>query len=103
MKKSVLTLLSLCCLAAVLPAQNSRDFNDYSLKALQTYPYTASPLVITALAFENDEQYAYTFSYTTMGLTVTGRFNLPKIPRQNIKGVILMLRGHQNEAGYYTG
>jgi dienelactone hydrolase len=38
-----------------------------------------------------------------MGLTVTGRFNLPKIPRQNIKGVILMLRGHQNEAGYYTG
>jgi alpha-beta hydrolase superfamily lysophospholipase len=38
-----------------------------------------------------------------MGLTVTGRLSLPKIPLQNIKGVVLMLRGHQNERGYYTG
>jgi pimeloyl-ACP methyl ester carboxylesterase len=38
-----------------------------------------------------------------MGHTVTGRFALPKRDVTDLNGVVLMLRGHQNAQGYYTG
>ena len=84
-------------------AQTAGPFTVYSLQGLQTYPFRASPININALAFKNNVQYAYDFSYTSMGLTVSGRFSLPAIPPESVKGIIIMLRGHQNAAGYYTG
>jgi dienelactone hydrolase len=90
------------CAVSFSQAQG-KNFADFSLKALQSYPYKSSVITIEALAFKNNLQYAYNFTYTTMGLTVSGRFSLPVIPAQNIKGIILMLRGHQYPGGYYTG
>ncbi|MDR2767832.1 MAG: alpha/beta fold hydrolase [Treponema sp.] len=85
-----------------LGAQNV-TLTDLSLKKLQSYPYRASPLLITSLASQTGEYYAYNFSYTSMGLTVTGRFGLPRRESGALKGIILMLRGHQHPQGYYTG
>jgi alpha-beta hydrolase superfamily lysophospholipase len=103
MKKLLFPLILSLVVPAFCFAQTGDDFSRLSLKALQDYPYKASPLVINALASETSEFRAYNFSYTSMGLTVTGRLSLPAMPLQNIKGVVLMLRGHQNEQGYYTG
>jgi dienelactone hydrolase len=80
-----------------------RQFADYSLKSLAAYPYKSSPVNINALAFKNDLQYAYNVSYSSMGLTVSGRLSVPAVPGGEIKGIVVMLRGHQNAAGYYTG
>jgi hypothetical protein len=67
------------------------------------YPYRSGSVNIRALAFKNNLQYAYNVSYISMGLTVSGRLSVPAIPREDIRGIIIMLRGHQNTAGYYTG
>jgi dienelactone hydrolase len=103
MKKLLGMLFLSLMAAAVSVAQIGDDFSRFSLKVLQDYPYKASPLVINTLAAETDEYRAYTVSYTSMGLTVTCRLSLPKIPLQNIKGIVLMLRGHQDARNYYTG
>jgi hypothetical protein len=58
---------------------------------------------IIALAFKNDPQYAYNVSYTSMGRSVSERFSVPAVPREDIKGIIIMLRGHQNTALYRQG
>jgi dienelactone hydrolase len=78
-----------------------RRYADYSLKGLQNYSYKASPITIQTLAFKNSLQYAYNCSYSSMGLTVSARLSLPAAG--TLKGVVIMLRGHQYPAGYYTG
>jgi dienelactone hydrolase len=83
-------------------AQDSA-FSAVSLKSLQTYQYKTSPIVITKIIQDNPEYRAYDFSYTSFGRTVTGRFSLPKIQAEQMHGIIMMLRGHQNAAGYHTG
>ena len=80
-----------------------RNFNDFSLKSLQDYPYAASPITIKKLVFKNELQYAYNVVYTSMDLTVSARFSVPAINPRDIKGIIIMLRGHQSPRGYYTG
>ncbi|MCL1814476.1 MAG: alpha/beta fold hydrolase [Treponema sp.] len=103
-KHAVLLLLAL---ASGLAAQNSRfsqpNYADFSLKSLQNYPYKASPITIQTLAFKNSLQYAYNVSYTSMNLTISARLSIPAIKLDSIKGIVIMLRGHQPPGGYYTG
>jgi pimeloyl-ACP methyl ester carboxylesterase len=100
MKKWILFVLGIVAIAGFATAAS---FSDFSLKSLQTYPYKASPLLINAFVSETNEYSAYNFSYTSMGLTVSGRLRLPKIPPQNVKGMIILLRGFQNASNYATG
>jgi fermentation-respiration switch protein FrsA (DUF1100 family) len=100
MRKWILRVLGIVALAGFAAAAS---FDDFSLKSLQTYPYKASPLIINAFVSGTDQYSAYNFSYTSMGLTVSGRLRLPKIPPQNIKGIIILLRGFQNASNYSTG
>jgi len=85
-----------------LNAQEMR-FTDFSLKSLQNYSYKASPLTIQNLVFKDDVQYAYNVTYTSMDLTVSARLRLPPIKTENIKGIVIMLRGHQNQNTYVQG
>ena len=101
MKKSALVFLFFIPLM-FLEAQEKR-FTDFSLKSLQSYPYKASAITIERLAFKNGTQYAYDVSYKSMGLTVSARLGIPAIKPENIKGIVIMLRGHQNPGNYYTG
>ena len=86
--------------AVNLEAQE-RIVNNYSLRSLLTYPYRTSVITIQRLAFKNALQYAYDVTFTSMGLTVSGRLSIPAAG--NIKGIVMMLRGHQRPSGYYTG
>ena len=85
-----------------LSAQNN-NIITYSLKNLLLYQYRTSPITIQKLAFKNELQYAYDVTYTSMGLTVSARLSIPAINPAEIKGIIIMLRGHQRPSGYYTG
>jgi pimeloyl-ACP methyl ester carboxylesterase len=49
----------------------------------------------------NADYEAYLISYTSYGLTVSGKLSLPK--NKPLKGIVLMLRGHQERDGYHTG
>jgi alpha-beta hydrolase superfamily lysophospholipase len=89
-------------LAQLLSAQGKKP-DDFSLKSLQSYPYKTSPIVIQKFVFSNDLQYAYNVYYTSMGLTISARLGIPAIKPEDIKGIVIMLRGHQNPGGYYTG
>jgi len=82
-------------------AQNK--FTDFSLKSLQSYKYKTSPITIQKLAFKDILQYAYNVKYTSMNLTVSARLSIPNIKPEDIKGIVIMLRGHQFPGGYYTG
>jgi dienelactone hydrolase len=85
---------------ATMAAQTDAAFDTYSLKSLQSYPYTASDVTITRFVSDTGGYYAFDIAYTSMGLTVSGRLRVPKAAP---KGLILMFRGHQFERGYYTG
>ena len=85
-----------------LAAQENR-YTDFSLKSLQNYPYRTSPITIQTLVFKNELQYAYNVSFRSMGLSVSARLSVPAIKPENIKGIVIMLRGHQNPGSYYTG
>jgi len=76
---------------------------DFSLKSLQSYQYKTSTITIQKLVFKNDLQYAYNVTYTSMNLTVSARLSIPNIKQENIKGIVIMLRGHQYPGNYYTG
>ena len=97
MKKIILILL---LLTPFLSAQEG-EYNNFSLINLQNYPYRTSPITIQKLAIKNELQYAYDVVYTSMGLTVSARLSVPAA--QDIKGIVIMLRGHQPRRGYYTG
>jgi len=99
MRKLILVFFIL--IASNLSAQNK--ITDFSLKSLQTYPYKTSPITIQKLAFKNELQYAYNVTYTSLNLTVSARLSIPNIKTENIKGIVIMLRGHQNPGNYYTG
>ena len=86
----------------ILVSQESR-YTDFSLKSLQTYSYKTSPITIEKLAFKNNLQYAYNVSFKSMNLKVSARLSIPAENQENIKGIVIMLRGHQNPGGYYTG
>jgi fermentation-respiration switch protein FrsA (DUF1100 family) len=100
--------LALLFVSVCLCAQNTDrgkdagQITDYSLKSLMSYPFKSSPISINALAFKNSLQYAYTISYSSMGLTVSGRLSIPA-DQTGLKGIVIMLRGYQSEQGYYTG
>ncbi|MCL2765884.1 MAG: alpha/beta fold hydrolase [Treponema sp.] len=79
------------------------NFSDFSLINLQNYPYRTSPITIQRLVFKDEVQYAYNVIFTSMGLTVSARLSVPAIDLQDVKGIIIMLRGHQIQRGYYTG
>ena len=100
--KKTLLLFFLFIHILLLSAQEKR-FTDFSLKSLQSFPYKTSPITIQKLAFKNDLQYAFNVTYTSMNLTVSARLSIPAIETQNIKGIVIMLRGHQYPGGYYTG
>jgi len=95
--------LSSLILAAQLPAQTRSAVDSYSIRSLQNYQYRASPITIQRLAFKNNIQYAYNVTFASMGLTVSARLSIPAIRQQDIKGIVIMLRGHQRPDGYYTG
>jgi len=96
-----LTLVVFILIASNLNAQNK--ITDFSIKALQTYPYKTSSITIQKLAFKDSLQYAYNVTYTSMSLTVSARLSVPNTKPENIKGIVIMLRGHQNPGNYYTG
>lgn len=100
MKK--ITLILFLVFAPFLSAQEKNPA-DYSLKSLQNYPYKTSPITIQKLTVKNNLQHAYTVTYTSMDLTVSARLSIPAIKTEDIKGIVIMLRGHQMPAGYYTG
>ncbi|MCL2801680.1 MAG: alpha/beta fold hydrolase [Treponema sp.] len=100
--KNTFGFILLLLLTSFLPAQE-RNFDNYSIVNLQNYPFRTSPITIQRLAFKNDIQYAYNVVYTSMGLTVSARFSVPNVNPQDIKGIVIMLRGHQGQRGYYTG
>jgi len=100
MRKLIIILLIFT--AALLPAQD-KNVNDYSLKNLQNYQYKTSPINIQKLAFKNNQQISYNVIFTSMNLTVSARLSVPAIKPENIKGIVIMLRGYQNPAQYYTG
>jgi len=79
------------------------NVTKYSLKSLQTYSYKTSPITVQKLAFKNEIQYAYDVSYSSMNLTVSARLSVPNKKPEEIKGIVIMLRGHQRPSGYYTG
>ena len=83
-------------------AQNN-NIVAYSLKNLLAYQYKTSPITIQSLAFKNELQHAYNVTFSSMNLTVSGRLSIPAVPPAEIKGIIIMLRGHQRPNGYYTG
>jgi dienelactone hydrolase len=87
--------------ASNISAQNR--ITDFSLKKLQTYQYKTSPITIHKLVFKDTLQYAYNVTYTSMNLTVSARLSIPNIRPENIKGIVIMLRGHQHPGNYYTG
>ena len=101
MKKSCAVLLFFIPIM-FLNAQEKR-YTDFSLKNLQNYSYKASPIIINNLDFKNETQYAYKVSYKSMGLTISARLSIPATRPENIKGIIIMLRGHQSPRGYYSG
>jgi len=103
MKDFIIILSAVLFLSAVNSGAQERSVSDYSLRSLQTYQYRTSPVTIERLAFKNNIQYAYNAVYTSMGLTVSARLSVPAVNPQNIKGIIIMLRGHQRPDGYYTG
>ena len=100
--KKVTVLLLFLITAMFLEAQETR-LTDFPLKSLQSYSYKTSPITIEKLAFNNETQYAFNVTYKSMGLTVSARLSVPAIKPENIKGIVIMLRGHQNPGGYYTG
>jgi pimeloyl-ACP methyl ester carboxylesterase len=102
MIKTKFTALMLVVFVCCVWSENRR-FTGYSLKGLADYPYKSGPVDIRTLVFKNNLQYAYNVSYTSMGLAVSGRLSVPALPREEIRGIIIMLRGHQDAAGYYTG
>ena len=101
MRKIIIAALFLFIFVS-LSAQD-RNVNDYSIKSLQNYQYKASAINIQKLAFKNELQYAYNVTFTSMNLTVSARLSMPAGKTDNIKGIIIMLRGHQNAGNYYTG
>ncbi|MCL1928560.1 MAG: alpha/beta fold hydrolase [Treponema sp.] len=100
--KKTLGVLVLFIPVTLLVSQERR-FTDFSLKNLQTYPYKTSSILIEELAFKNNLQHAYNVNYKSMGLTVSARLSIPAIKPETIKGIVIMLRGHQNPRNYYTG
>jgi pimeloyl-ACP methyl ester carboxylesterase len=100
MRKYAVVLLLV--LAPLLSAQEKK-IDDFSLKKLQSYSYKTSSIVLQKLVIKNDLQYAYNGYFTSMGLTVSVRLSIPAIKQENIKGIVIMLRGHQHPGGYYTG
>ena len=105
MKKRALyifILITFFCASVYIDAQEIR-VADYSLRNLLTYQYRTSPITVQRLVFKNDLQYAYNVSFTSMGLTVSTRLSVPSGDPKNIKGIVIMLRGHQHQLNYYTG
>jgi len=101
MKKKYAGLLFF--IPAMLLTAQEKLFTDFSLKSLQNYPYKASTITIQNLSFKNNLQYAYNVTYRSMDLTVSARLSIPAVKNENIKGMVIMLRGHQNPGAYYTG
>ncbi|MDR1931067.1 MAG: alpha/beta hydrolase [Treponema sp.] len=93
----------IAALLFVLPrlSAGEQPYRDFSLKGLQNYPYRASPITIRTLAFKDGLQYAYNVIYSSLGLTVSARLSIPA--SGGLKGIVIMLRGHQHPEGYYTG
>ncbi|MDR2047900.1 MAG: alpha/beta hydrolase [Treponema sp.] len=89
-----------CAAAGFAAGQTEAVFDDYSLKALQSYAYKPSELTITRFVSDTGGYYAFDMIYTSMGLTVSARF---RVPQTTPRGLILMFRGHQFPRGYYTG
>jgi len=102
MKKPIILILTLLCITVHIGAQDAR-VNNYSLRSLLSYPYKTSVITIQKLEFKDDLQYAYNVIFTSMGLTVSGRLSVPAVSPRNIKGIVMMLRGHQRVSTYYTG
>jgi dienelactone hydrolase len=101
MKKFSATVFCAGFVLALAGAQGRNNFADFSLKSLQTYSYKTSAITIEKLAFKNALQYAFNVSYISMGYTVSARLSIPA--GEDIKGMVIMLRGHQDARGYYTG
>jgi pimeloyl-ACP methyl ester carboxylesterase len=80
-----------------------KTMDDYSLKNLQSYPYKTSSIVIQKLVFKDNLQHAFNVYYNSMDLTISARLSIPVIKPEDIKGIVIMLRGHQYPGGYYTG
>jgi len=98
----IIFLLTFLCITLHLGAQDKR-VNDYSLRSLFSYPYKTSVITIQKLEFNDALQYAYNVTFTSMGLTVSGRLSVPAVSPRNIKGIVMMLRGYQRVSTYYTG
>ena len=94
--------LLLINLVILLPAQEKR-ITDFSLKSLQDYPFKKSPITIQKLEFKDNLQYAYNVTFRSMDLVVSARLSIPVIDAEKIKGIVIMLRGHQEPGNYYTG
>jgi pimeloyl-ACP methyl ester carboxylesterase len=102
MKKKIIALVFVLDLV-LLNAQENR-YTDFSLKSLQNYPYKSSPITVQNVAVKDKNQIGYNVNYTSMGgLTVSARLRLPPIKPEDIKGIIVMLRGHQNPNRYSQG
>jgi pimeloyl-ACP methyl ester carboxylesterase len=102
MKKIILLAALIFSFSITLHAQEKKP-TDFSLRSLQTYPYKTSSIVIQKLAFKDNLQYAYNVYYNSMDLTISARLSIPAIKPEDIKGIVIMLRGHQFPGGYYTG
>ncbi|MDR2210076.1 MAG: alpha/beta hydrolase [Spirochaetaceae bacterium] len=99
----VLYIVFYAGLAVPVGAQVQGRIGDFSLRNLGAYSYKASPITIQSLAFKNSLQYAYTVGFSSMGLRISARMSIPAIAPETIKGMVIMLRGHQNRGNYYTG
>jgi dienelactone hydrolase len=100
-KMKKLIFLFLILITQNISAQNR--ITDFSLKKLQTYRYKTSQIIVHNLVFKDELQYAYNVTYTSMNLTVSARLSIPNIKPEDIKGIVIMLRGHQHPGNYYTG
>jgi len=97
----IFILVAFFC-ASYLTAQD-KNVDNYSLRSLLTYPYKTSVITIQKLVFKDELQYAYNASFTSMDLTVSARLSIPAINPNNIKGIVIMLRGYQRPSNYQTG
>ncbi len=95
---------ALLSLWASLPLAAMENYTPYSFNNLVNYPFKASPITLIKVLDDTHEFTTYQATFQTMGRTMSLYVGVPKLYANTAPhGVVLMLRGHQNTAGYTTG
>jgi dienelactone hydrolase len=105
MNRTYYTIYSfILALLIILPLSAIDNYTPYSFNNLVNYPFKPSIITLTKVIENNNDFITYQGTFQTMGRTMSLYLGVPKSPLgAKSQGVVLMLRGHQNIAGYDTG